>query len=180
LEAVKLKEIELTQGKCALVDDEDYERLSAFKWYAARDRRNEGKSTWYAATKLPRGLGGGQTTLKMHRFLMDAPPGMDVDHKDHNGLNNRRNNLRLCTRRQNSQNRVKQANSASWYKGVSWRKDRAKWHALIRVEGRLLHLGYYASEEDAGRAYDQAAVEHFGEFAHTNAAEGLLPQVGAS
>ncbi len=151
-----MKEIELTRGYVAVVDDEDYPWLSRFKWSARPSGR-----TCYAQRK------SNSKMVAMHQLLVEITNGQEIDHRDGNGLNNRRKNLRAATRRQNSQNRTVQAHS-SQYKGVSYRADVGKWRARLRHRGCLLVCGTYASEHDAGRAYNTAALELFGDFARLN------------
>jgi hypothetical protein len=149
--------IPLTRGFVATVDDADYELLSQWKWQAARRG-----TTTYAVCDLP-GKGKGY----MHRIILDAKSGEWIEHRNHNGLDNRRDNLRLCTSSQNHQNQRK-TRGTSRYKGVSWFKRDSRWRATIKQYGRQRSLGYYDAEEEAARAYDRAAREMFGEFAHTN------------
>ena len=107
----------------------------------------------------------------MHRVIMDAPKGMHVDHINGNGLDNRRENLRLCTNSQNHMNRKTHRDSSSKYKGVSWNKRNSKWQAYIGSGIKRKNLGYFASESDAAKAYDIKAKECFGEFARLNLGE---------
>ncbi len=146
-----MKEISLTQGKVALVGDEDYEELNASKWCAVKR-----KGGWYAM---------GRTGILMHRVILEAPPGVQVDHRNHDGLDNRRKNIRLCTSSQNNANRIKKPGCSSTYKGCSWCKARRKWQAYIYVNYKRIFLGYFAKEIEAARAYGQAALEYFGDFA---------------
>jgi len=155
LEGAKL--IPLTQDKFAIVDAQDYEWLSKYKWYALKDKR-----TYYAARSSNR------KTLRMHREIMRAPKHLLVDHRDHNGLNNRRSNLRICTLAENIRNRRSNRGSTSKYKGVTWFKARNLFQASITFNGRRIHLGYFKSEIDAAKAYDKKAKELFGEFAYLN------------
>ncbi len=152
-----MKQVQLTQGKVALVDDEDFERLSKFKWHALYT-----KGHWYAVRTMDKRL------IFMHREIMAAPSRAQVDHKDGNGLNNQQYNLRLATNAQNGRNRGKQHNNTSGYKGVYWNKQDRKWRANIRCDGRIIHLGYFVNSEDAARAYNDAAIKYFGEFAKLN------------
>lgn len=159
------KEIPLTQGKVAIVDAADYEWLSQWQWYARYNGR------WYAMRHTPR-VNGVQHTVLMHREILDAPDGMDVDHRDSDGLNNSRTNLRLATRSQNKFNSRMSASNTSGYKGVSWHKRQKKWNAYICVNCKLMHLGSFDSPEDAADAYDKAAIQYHGEFARLNFRDG--------
>jgi len=162
-----MKEIPLTKGYVALVDDQDFERVNQYKWHASEDRRPDvSVRTVYAKRGVKRD-DGTWTTLYLHSFIMDAPEGLDVDHRDSNGLNNQRYNIRVATRSQNMGNRRKQA-SSSQFKGITWYKRDGKWQVQIRINGNQKHLGYFDSETDAALAYDAAARNHFGEFALTN------------
>lgn len=158
-----MKEIELTQGKVALVDDKDYEYLSQWKWRAMKKQ-----NTWYAV----RTTYNPTRVILMHREIMNAPNDKQVDHINRNGCDNRRKNLRLCTNQQNGANRGAQKNNTSGYKGVYWHKTKSKWNAKIKVSGKKIHLGYYQSVKDAAKAYDKAADEFFGEFAYLNFPKG--------
>ncbi len=154
-----MKEIKLTQGKLAIVDDEDYEYLNKYKWGFHRTKTNN-----YAISSH-RGI-----DLKMHRLILGLTKGdkKEVDHINRNGLDNRKENLRLCTRQQNCYNRQPQHGRTSKYKGVSWFAESKKWRALIMNNGILIHLGLFENEIDAVRVYDKAAKELFGEFAYLN------------
>lgn len=158
-----MKEIPLTQGKVALVDDADFERLNQFKWFAAFG----GGIEFYA--KRMTIIEGKRKVLRMHRVilgLMDNP--ICCDHIDGNGLNNQRNNLRLCTRQENNRNVSSRRDSISKYKGVSSYKKSKKWRSFISVDGKYIHLGYFHSEKDAALAHNEAALKYHGEFARLN------------
>jgi hypothetical protein len=148
-------EIILTKGFVAVCDLVDFERVKAYAWYA-----QIGRSGLIYARNVFVGL--------LHRFLMSAPDVQDVDHWDHNGLNNRRSNLRLCTGTQNQGNSRKQLSTTSSFKGVTWHKHTGKWQTRIRINGKLKYVGLFTSEVEAARAYNQAALEVFGPFACTN------------
>ena len=158
--------IPLTQDKFAIVDAEDYDRLREYKWYA-----KNGGNTYYAARAervFKDGKFIGVRQILMHRFIMNAPRRLVVDHINHNGLDNRRENLRLCTRLQNSRNRLPSRGGTSKYKGVTRSKRRKKFMAEIRVNQKKQYLGYFDSEIEAAKAYDKKAKELFGEFAYLN------------
>lgn len=157
-----MKEIKLTQGKVALVDDEDYEWLNGFKWYAQK-----GRDTFYAGRAIR--VKGKLTTQQMHTLIMgDNPLKLDIDHIKGNGLDNQRHMLRFCTRQQNLMNRKPNKNCSSVYKGVYWNKGEGKWRAHIRINRKSVHLGYFHVELNAAKAYDMAAIKYFGEFARLN------------
>jgi len=149
--------IPLTRGQFAIVDAEDYPRLSKFTWFT------EGRPNNYYAVRKENGK-----SIKMHRQILNAPDHLVVDHIDHNGLNNRKSNLRLATFTQNCQNQRRLSHKTSRYKGVCWNKRSKKWAAAIRCNNKTYHLGYFANELDAAHAYDRAARKYHGEFAHLN------------
>jgi len=151
-----MKSIPLSQGLFAIVDDDDYERLSQFKWHASKEG-----DTWYAARKNP---GGVPSTIKMHREILGSAVNVIVDHRDLNGLNNVRTNLRECTKSDNMCNRGANRNNTSGFKGVCWDKQTSKWLAQITKDGKRKCLGRFASAEAAHRAYCVAAEALHGEF----------------
>jgi len=155
--------IPLTRGKFALVDAEDYYQLAQFKWHT-----ETGTKTFYAV----RNHAGKQ--VKMHRAIMAAPSHLLVDHINHNGLDNRKANLRLCTRAQNNCNVVSRKGSASKYKGVNWYKVGKKWTASVRSNKKFYHLGYFTDETAAARAYDKRASQLHGRFACLNFPQACL------
>jgi len=159
-----MKTILLTQGQVALVDDDDYEMVVAFRWYAQWQPKAE---TFYAVRHAPR-VNGKQTTILMHRSIMQPDSGFEIDHRNHDGLDNRRSNLRVATGGQNQGNQRPQLGRTSRFKGVYFDKRNQKWRAQIMVDGRKRHLGRFTDETNAARAYDAAALTHFGEFALVN------------
>lgn len=161
-----VKEIPLTRGKVALVDDEDYERVMQYKWCTHKDR-----NTWYAT----RTSYNPKKSIPLHRFIMNAKPGEEVDHINHNGLDDRRCNLRIVTRSQNHMNRGKMKNKCtSKYKGVYWFKNLNKWMVHIEINGKKMHVGLFNNEEEAARAYDKKAKELFGEYAYFNFIDKII------
>jgi len=153
-----MKEIPLTQGKVAIVDDEDFELLSQWKWHYS--------SAGYATRAIQ--ANGKKRFILMHRLIMNTPVGMETDHINHNGLDNRKSNMRICTLAQNHLNILKNKRNTSGFKGVSWEENRNAWRACIELNGKGTKLGRFKSPQDAARAYDKAARELFGEFAFTN------------
>lgn len=152
-------EIPLTRDLVALVDEEDYLIVRRFRWHA----NNCGKSI-YARTNA-----GGISSFYMHIFIMKPHARFDVDHLNGNGLDNRRENLRVASRSQNNQNQINyRENKTSKYKGVSWDARRKKWFGKITDHRKQIFLGYFSSEIEAAFAYDHAARKIFGEFAACN------------
>jgi hypothetical protein len=156
-----VKEIPLTQGMVAIVDDADYEALSMFKWYA-----NRSPYTSYAMRKCKK-PGGGRGVIKMHRAILSPPDGVKVDHRDGDGLNNMRSNLRCCSTAENGWNQRKKIGS-SRFKGVSWKRGCNKWCAQIRDGVKRIHLGLFNNEKSAAIVYDEAAKRYHSDFARTN------------
>ena len=154
-------EVELSQGKIALIDDADFGLVSRHKWSANKIGRG-----WYATTKIRR-ADGTRITIKMHRMLLGlTDPKTFTDHIDGNGLNNQRANLRACTRAENGRNRGATCNNTSGFKGVSWHKGNRTWDARIWVNGKNRCLGSFSTPEAAYAAYCAAALELHGEFAN--------------
>lgn len=156
-----MKQIPLTQGQFAIVDDADYDWLNQWKWYA---RYSKYTKTYYARRRFDGNI------ILMHRQILglgfrDKRQG---DHKNHNTLDNRRNNIRVCTCQENQRNRKPRLNTTSGYKGVSWYSRIKKWQAHIQADGKREHLGYFKKEKDAALAYNKAARNLFGEFVWLN------------
>ena len=141
-----MKTINLTQGLEAMVDDEDFEELSKFRWYALKSRR-----TFYAVRASR------ESKIRMHRVICNAPKGMQVDHIDGNGLNNCKSNLRIVTSRQNQQNI--HTKKSSVFPGVSWCTSTKKWRAQIRINGKQKHIGRFEIEVEAYSGYLNALKE---------------------
>ena len=155
--------IPLTQGKYAIVDPDDYERLSPYTWHAQKSPTN-----YYAKRKV--NIHGKWMHLKMHREILKVPHDMLVDHINHNGLDNRKANLRPATKHQNMWNRTAGLHS-SRFKGVSWQKRARKWRAAICVRWKTIDLGLYTDETEAAMAYDEAAKKYHGDFGVLNLGE---------
>lgn len=151
-----MKEIILTRGKAAIVDDKNYDRIAKYKWFAMKHR-----NTFYGRRMLPSHNRSKDAILIHHEIMGKPPAGFIWDHKDGNGLNNTEDNLRLVTCRQNSQNKVN-IKKTSKYPGVYWCKAAGKWQAQITINGKNNYLGRFPIEDDAGAAY-RAAVERLGE-----------------
>lgn len=151
--------VALTRAAVAFVDAADVPLIGGRVWSLTGN-----KGIKYAETRQ----------CRMHRLLTGVSGGFVVDHKDGNGLNNRRANLRICTRAENSRNSKPKWNRASKFKGIT--KNKTRWCATIKLNRRIIHLGYHDSEESAARQYDKAALELHGEFALTNVMLGLLPE----
>lgn len=154
-----MKTIKLTQGKEAMVCDCHYDEVNQYKWcFSYADGRE------YAIRRIM----GTMKNEYMHRFINKTPRGMFTDHEDGNGLNNQCNNLRNATPRQNSQNSKKRTDNTSGHKGVTWSKGDnrlSRWRARIVIDGKEVYLGRFLTLEEASKAYERAAKEHYNEFA---------------
>lgn len=139
------------------IDKKHLDRVRQHTWHVRLDRNNSP----YVVTKIDGSL------VYLHKFILNVTDGQ-VDHRDLNTLDNRERNLRPATSAQNNQNRSKFAGCSSVYKGVSWHKHKDKWQAEIMCNYQKYNLGYFMEEVDAARAYNEAAIELFGEFARLN------------
>jgi len=148
----KMKRIPLTQGKFAIVDDENYEWLMQWEWYAHHD-----KNTWYARRNI--GHKPNQKAILMHRLILNTPKGYESDHRDGDGLNNTIENLRVCTTAQNQHNSHR-IWGVSKFRGVCWHTRVKKWMAQIKLNGKKKHLGYFATEGEAAVAYDKTKRDY--------------------
>lgn len=154
-----MKEIKLTQGKVAIVDDCDFEHINKWKWFA-----NKIDGIFYALRNDE--IDGKKVMILMHREVLNVEKNKYIDHIDGNGLNNCRNNLRESTNSQNQANRGANKRNTSGYKGVVF--DKNKWQAKIGHNRKTIHLGRYKTKEEAAIAYNKGAIERFGEYAKLN------------
>lgn len=155
-------------GMVALVDEADIELVRNLRWNPHRHR----SGTFYACAHTRRGKGK-RERFWLHRLILGVTDAkVQVDHVRHDGLDCRRSNLRVATNQQNQFNQRPVKGSTSRFRGVSWTTARGKWHAQIRHNNQLHHLGHFEDETDAARAYDEAALRLFGEFAFQNLSEG--------
>lgn len=152
-----MKEIKLTQGKVALVDDDDFEYLNQWKWFY-HQKYAERYLSKFSSRKL----------LLMHRVIINTPDGMETDHINNNGLDNRKYNLRICSKSENQHNSKIRKNNTSGYKGVTWSKSHKKWQAQLSMNRIKKYLGCFNKSVDAAIAYDNAAIKFYGNFACTN------------
>lgn len=155
-----MKTIRLSQDRVAIVDDEDYEKISLYSWCVTYNAREK----WYAQTTIK----GTTKSLLMHRYILNAKKGQIVDHINGNGLDNRKVNLRPCTIAQNIYNQTTSKHNKSGFKGVSWVKKHKKWYASIHFNYKSYNLGMFTTKEEAAKAYNEKAKEFFGEFAKLN------------
>ena len=151
-----MKQIKLTRNRSAIVDDSDYTKLSEYKWYCTHNGYAQ-RDIWKPRSKI-----------LMHRYLLKAKKGENIDHINGNPLDNRRKNLRICNQSQNTANGKIRKNNKSGYKGVSYNKKFAKWEAYITKDYKHIFLGYFDKKNDAAKAYNTKAKEVFGKFANLN------------
>jgi len=155
----------LTNGKFAIVDKEDYEILNKFSWYAKKDR-----NIYYAVRDII--VNGKKKTIRMHREIMGVKDRwVIIDHKNGDGLLNTRENLRKCTQKENLRNHSVHCDSLTGYTGVTFEKGgkrKSRYKARIVIDGKIKFLGFHPTPEKAAKKYNEAALEHFGEFARLN------------
>jgi len=154
---LNMKKIKLTQGKYTLVDNKDFESVSKFKWC-------------YNGGYAMRGIREGKHTRKvyMHRFICNPEYNLEIDHINRDRLDNRRINLRACTRKENAGNISLAKNNTSGFKGVGWSMEKNKWRSYIETRGKLKHLGYFNNKKVAAKIYNKVAKLYFGKFASLN------------
>ena len=162
---IVMAKILLTQGKFAIVDDEKFDWLNQWKWYA-----HKVKDTYYARRDAWNGKTKKRHNIFMHHFIMNPPAGKETHHINNNGLDNRVCNMKVCSRSQNlaagDMNRC--SNKSSIYRGVGWDKVRNKWWAKITYQGKTINIGRYKRENQAAMAYNIKALKLFGDFACLN------------
>lgn len=140
------------------IDEDDYPRIKIRSWSLSVS----GKNKYY----LHAGINS--KVVRLHRYILNAPPELEVDHINGDGLDNRKSNLRLCTSSQNNQNASRRTDNTSGYKGVNWFKPRQRWVARIQVDGKRIGLGSFKDKEMANVAYNQACIKYHQEFAKPN------------
>jgi len=150
-----MKEILLSKNLNTFVDDKDFEWLSKYRWHAIKN----GSGKWYAVRREK------GRTIRMHNEILKTISGFEVDHKNGDGLDNRRDNLRSATRSQNNGNSEIYKNNTSGFKGVYWYPKKRKWRVQIQINGKRQSLGYFFDPVMASKIYNEKAKELFGEFA---------------
>ena len=153
-----IKKIKLTQSKETFIDSEDYEKIKSYNWYY--------HSSGYAACKQK--INNIWKTILLHRVIMNCPNNKQIDHINGNGLDNRKENLRICTHAENGRNTKKRKGTTSKYKGIYWYKALSKWSVRIRFNYKWIFIGYFNDEKEAAKAYNEKAKELFGKFAKLN------------
>ena len=154
-----MKRVKLTRNKFTLIDDNDYEKVIQYKWLC----NNYGYATrqyWDRISKKYKGI-------FLSNFILGALENQSVDHINGNRLDNRKNNLRICSFLENRRNKSIYKNNKSGFKGVD-KSSKNRWRATIRINGEKIHLGSFIDKKEAALAYDLAAQKHFGEFARLN------------
>ena len=169
-----MRKILLTQGQFAILDNEDYDMINQYKWCA-----NYYKSIHtYYAVRNTRKTNGKQKTQLMHRVIMNCSNDKQIDHINHNTLDNRKSNLRICTQNQNQYNQRLHKKTSSKYKGVYLQKQKCKnkvhtyWVSYISFNGKKMYLGHSKTEIEGAKVYNKKAKELFGDFAYLNVIGG--------
>lgn len=164
-----MREITLTKGYVALVDDDRYDELSSVKWTASVHKNRKGEISIVYAYRWTSAKDGPKRMVTMHRQVAGVyETEIDVDHEDHNGLNNTRDNLRIGDATLNLGNQRVGCDNTSGYKGVSWYKAYKMWRVKIQFRRKTIHVGYFRNIEDAAAAYKEKAEELYGEFSCTD------------
>lgn len=152
-------QIPLTQGFFSLVDKDDFYKFSTKRWYADKIRN-------YIMAVRTEGYGKNKKTVYLHRLIMSCPKGLFVDHINHDTLDNRKSNLRICTVAENTRNSVKSSRNSSGYKGVSWNSKNKNWRVQINVDNRHIEVGSFKDKVEASKAYLQASKQYHRQFSH--------------
>lgn len=150
-------------GNYAIVDDEDFERVNQYRWTAVKHTYKNGHIKYYAYNE--------KNNIAMHRLIMNCTDkSKDIDHKNHNGLDNTKSNLRICTRSQNSANSRDKNRPVNGYeyRGIQKKPNGSHWRAFITFQLKRIYIGTYYTAEEAAEAYDRKAIELFGDFAYLN------------
>lgn len=159
-----MKYLELTKNKKTLLDDDDFAFAKSLgSWYWANK-----KGSKYGYAEMTKRIEGKKIHFKLHRIIMNAQKGEQIDHINGDSLDNRRENLRICTQSQNNANRRILSTNNSGYRGVSWSETAQMWRATIKKDGLQKHIGYFPDKKTAARIYNIEAMELFGEFAVLN------------
>ena len=166
-----MKLIPLTKGRFAIVDDVDFDRVNEFKWHTRE--KQKGSPIVYAVREINFG-GGKRIFQRMHHFILGVESSQKIDHRDGDGLNNMRGNIRPCTNQQNSANQSLRDCNTSGFKGVSWCEPMKGWRARIKTNRKEICFGPYQQPHQAAVLYDFFAISMFGDFAKTNYQMGLL------
>jgi len=158
-----MKRIFLNHNQSTIVDSWQYEQLNKHKWYAYFEKKTQ---SYYV--RRDEMINNKRRTILMHRQILQARKGQIVDHKNHDTLDNQKNNLRFCTYSQNNSNRIKNKNNKYPYKGISYDKKYDKWYGIISYDGKTHNLGCFKTAKEAALAYDEKAQEIFKEYAYLN------------
>lgn len=165
-----MKQIPLTQGKFALVDDEDYDFLMQWKWRFCKSINGSGYAVRTTHSYSENGKRLSHSIL-MHRQILNAKECEEVDHQDRNKLNNQKVNIRICTHADNQKNIGIRSDNKSGHKGVFWSKKDKRWISIIQSNNKKYVLGYFKDLNEASKAYNEAAEKHHGQFANLNTAQ---------
>lgn len=159
-----MKVIKITQGCRAFIDDEDFEKVSRYRWYLVRPLKS--KTLKYAACK--KYPDGEKKTLLMHRLILNAPKGRPVDHIDRNGLNNQKSNLRICSIRENNLNCKIHKTNKSGYRGVCWHEQNSCYRAYFSLHNKTYHIGLFQTAKEAAIARNEKMKQLGCKFARLN------------
>lgn len=166
-----MKNIALSRGYVAIIDDEDFEKVSQYKWHASQHEKKiyAKRKRWIPDESITTKQGkyvkkGYYKTIALHRVILDAPDDMEVDHINGNPLDCRKINLRVCSHEQNMWNLKGRSDSKSGYRGITWDKQTQKWRATLTYKKQFINIGRFDNLDDAIKAHQEKAKELFGEF----------------